>query len=605
MADKPGTSPNTGSSTKSSDSEKEKIASQLSRSQSVGEDDSTRATLHTGDTSDGKLSEGPLQPGAPETYGSPIDPGTTSTDPMASNVGDAPAPQPLSQPSDADAPASKSQAPIDTAPEQNPPVTPATPQASVLGQTSGSADPSAAPATHATTPGSQHGTPKASDTGASDPGNRAAIDMDLDNSVVAEGEEGAVIGKLSVIDLDYGDSHTFEVSDDRFEVVDGELKLKDGIALDHEEAAALKVEVTATDAGGLSYSETFKVEVADVNEAPAALTLNGDSTNLIKNYSFEEFDLAEGKWKGFDEDASGGWKDQNGIEVWDRLGGTQASDGDQLVELDHTHAIDSISQDIQTQDGQVYDLSMDLRERLTNGTDTVEVLWNGELIAELDPQSSDWESFDMQVVGTGMDTLELREAAGESDSYGALIDNITLVAAENTIAENVEGAVVGQLSFTDPDAGDTHSFEVSDDRFEVVEGQLKLKDDIALDHEEAAALDVDVTVTDAGGLSTTETFTLTVADVNEVASDIQMKGSKIAENDAGAVVGKISVVDPDAGDAHTFEVSDDRFEVVDGELKLKDGIALDHEEAAALKVEVTATDAGGLSYSETFKVEVT
>ena len=36
-------------------------------------------------------------------------------------------------------------------------------------------------------------------------------------------------------------------------------------------------------------------------------------------------------------------------------------------------------------------------------------------------------------------------------------------------------------------------------------------------------------------------------------------------------------LDPDAGDHLTYSVSDSRFEVVDGNLKLKDGVSLDFE----------------------------
>ncbi|MEL7404622.1 MAG: PA14 domain-containing protein, partial [Pseudomonadota bacterium] len=69
------------------------------------------------------------------------------------------------------------------------------------------------------------------------------------------------------------------------------------------------------------------------------------------------------------------------------------------------------------------------------------------------------------------------------------------------------------------------------------------------------------------------------------------------------VVGKISVVDPDAGDSHSFEVSDDRFEVVDGALRLKPDMALDHEAEPELKIEVTAIDQDGARYSESFAIE--
>ncbi|MEY8831731.1 hypothetical protein AB9K29_01115, partial [Phaeobacter italicus] len=47
---------------------------------------------------------------------------------------------------------------------------------------------------------------------------------------------------------------------------------------------------------------------------------------------------------------------------------------------------------------------------------------------------------------------------------------------------------------------DTHSYSVSDDRFEVVDGQLQLKDGVALNHEVEDQIDVQVTVTDAAAV---------------------------------------------------------------------------------------------------------
>ncbi|CAN0605320.1 unnamed protein product, partial [Ectocarpus sp. 12 AP-2014] len=155
-----------------------------------------------------------------------------------------------------------------------------------------------------------------------------------------------------------------------------------------------------------------------------------------------------------------------------------------------------------------------------------------------------------------------------------------------------------------PDADDSVSYTVSDDRFEVVDGTLRLVDGVSLDHEEAASIDVTVTATDSGGLSIEETFTIDVLDTNESPSDLALDGNAISENDAGAVVGTLSAFDPDAGDSVSYTVSDDRFEIVDGSLRLVDGVSLDHEEAASIDVIVTATDSGGLSTEETFTIEV-
>ncbi|MEY8831729.1 hypothetical protein AB9K29_01105, partial [Phaeobacter italicus] len=65
------------------------------------------------------------------------------------------------------------------------------------------------------------------------------------------------------------------VSDDRFEVVDGQLQLKDGVALNHEVEDQIDVQVTVTDAAGTSHTEGFTVEVTDANDAVTGMDLSG------------------------------------------------------------------------------------------------------------------------------------------------------------------------------------------------------------------------------------------------------------------------------------------------------------------------------------------
>ena len=94
--------------------------------------------------------------------------------------------------------------------------------------------------------------------------NDAPTAVDLSNTAIAENVEGAVVGQLSVTDLDAGDSHHFEISDDRFEVVDGTVKLKDGVSLNHDDAASVSFDVTATDSAGASFTQSFDIMVADM-----------------------------------------------------------------------------------------------------------------------------------------------------------------------------------------------------------------------------------------------------------------------------------------------------------------------------------------------------
>ncbi len=79
------------------------------------------------------------------------------------------------------------------------------------------------------------------------------------------------MGTLSVTDPDAGDSHSFTVSDARFEVVSGALKLKAGQSLDHETEPTVSLTVTATDSGTLSVSQPFTITVTAANNPPVAM----------------------------------------------------------------------------------------------------------------------------------------------------------------------------------------------------------------------------------------------------------------------------------------------------------------------------------------------
>ncbi|WP_374307439.1 calcium-binding protein [Dongia sp.] len=173
-----------------------------------------------------------------------------------------------------------------------------------------------------------------------------------------------------------------------------------------------------------------------------------------------------------------------------------------------------------------------------------------------------------------------------------------------TVAENDAGAVIGTLTVTDPNVGDVHTFNVSDNRFEVVGGQLKLKAGVSLDCEAAASVNVTVIATDLGGLARSQAFVISVSNVNEAPTAVTLSKLTVSEQTQGAEVGTLSVADPDTGDTHSFAVSDNRFEVVNGKLKLKAGVSLDLATETTVTITVTATDTGGLSLSEAFNLEV-
>lgn len=194
------------------------------------------------------------------------------------------------------------------------------------------------------------------------------------------------------------------------------------------------------------------------------------------------------------------------------------------------------------------------------------------------------------------------DTAEEAPPENTAPSDLTL--SNMAIAENAEGAIVGELSVSDQDQGDRHSYTLSDERFEVVDGFVKLKDGISLDHEEIESLTLEVAATDSDGASVTQSFDIAITDVNEAPVDMDLSNQAMAGNTDGAVVGTLSIADQDATDSHSFAVSDDRFEVVGNEVKLKDGISLSPQEAASLTLDVTATDSGGASVVQSFDIAV-
>ena len=114
----------------------------------------------------------------------------------------------------------------------------------------------------------------------------------LSGNDVTENLTGMVVGTLATTDIDSTDTHEYSVSDARFEVVNNELKLVDGVSLDFENEPTVSVTVTATDSQGAETSETFTINVADVNEAATANTgSETTSENVVVNGQLTGSDL--------------------------------------------------------------------------------------------------------------------------------------------------------------------------------------------------------------------------------------------------------------------------------------------------------------------------
>ena len=465
----------------------------------------------------------------------------------------------------------------------------------------------------------------------------APTDLALSNSSVEENDAGAVIGDLTVTDPEQTTGFTYTLSDDRFEVVNGQLKLKDGVALDYEQETQVSIDITVTDADSNDYTETFNIVVNNVDEAPTDLALSNSSVEendagaVIGDLTVTDPEQTTGFTYTLSDDrfevVNGQLKLKDGVAL-DYEQETQVSIDITVTDVDSNdytetfnivvNNVDEAPTDLALSNSSVEendagavigDLTVTDPEQTTGFTytlsdDRFEVV-NGQLKLKdgvaLDYEQESQVSIDITV--TDVDSNDYTE------TFNIVVNNVDeaptdLALSNSSVEENDAGAVIGDLTVTDPEQTTGFTYTLSDDRFEVVNGQLKLKDGVALDYEQETQVSIDITVTDVDSNDYTETFNIVVNNVDEAPTDLALSNSSVEENDAGAVIGNLTVTDPDQTTGFTYTLSDDRFEVVSGQLKLKDGVALDYEQETQVSIDITVTDVDSNDYTETFVIDV-
>ncbi len=181
---------------------------------------------------------------------------------------------------------------------------------------------------------------------------------------------------------------------------------------------------------------------------------------------------------------------------------------------------------------------------------------------------------------------------------------ITLVG--NTVAENsASGTVIGQLSSTGSDSGDSYTYTLADDgggRFRIVGNQLLVANGQLLNFESNSEHSITVRSTDASGLSKTEMFTIGVTNVNE--SPIFTSTPFYTANEGSTYTYNIATIDPDAGDTRNITASNlpSWLNLVDN----GDGTATlsGTPTQGIFNIDLAATDTAGLKGIQSFIISV-
>ena len=389
------------------------------------------------------------------------------------------------------------------------------------------------------------------------------------NTILENQPVGTAIGLFSNNDPDFNDSHIYTLEPGTggqdnllFDIVGNELRSFQ--SYDFETKSTYNVRVRVTDRVGGFIEAPFVINVLDTNENPNVLTL---SANTIPENAAAGTPI--GVLSGSDPDAGS-------VLTYSLVSGT-GSDDNSSFSLVGTSLSSNATFDFETK--KLYSIRARVEDQFGAGLEKV---------------------FQIQVTNVN--------------------ENPTLVAVTpNTINERLPvNSLVGDLSTTDPDAGDSFSYSLvngtgsQDNSFFTVVGN-KLRSTSIFDFDVRSTYSVRVRSVDAGGLSVETPLTVQVLNVNDPPTDISLSNATIAENQPVGVptlVGLFSTTDADDVDTYTYSLvsgtgsSDNSKWQIDNN-RLLTNSPLDFEQQISHSIRVRSTDAGGLFTEKAFAITIT
>lgn len=183
------------------------------------------------------------------------------------------------------------------------------------------------------------------------------------------------------------------------------------------------------------------------------------------------------------------------------------------------------------------------------------------------------------------------------------------------VYENINGAFVGELETRDEDKSQSWSYSLLYDfgnLFQVIGKNIYVNTASHLNYEAKSSYILGVKSVDSGvpPYEVSRNFTIVVADINEVPTNITLSSTTIFENSpAGTIIANLTVDDPDnlviPRQSHScIVVSQNKVTINSG--RLVSSVVLDFEKTLYVNVSIQCTDSGtpSLKYTQDFTVSV-
>ncbi len=495
----------------------------------------------------------------------------------------------------------------------------------------------------------------------------APTDLALSATTIEENAgANAAVGTLTSTDPNAGDTFIYsliagvgDTDNAAFNVAGNTLRATN--SLDFESKPTYTVRIRTTDQTGLFFDKAFVISVTNVNEAPTDITLS--ATNIAENAganatvgTLSTTDADAGNTFSYSLVAGLGDTDNAAFSI--SAGALIANNSfDFETKSSYTVRVRSIDQD-----GLFTEKALVINVTNVNESPT-DILISTNTIAEnaganatvgalstSDVDAGNTFTYTL-VAGTGdadnaafnINGNALRTTASldfetkssytvrvrSTDQGGlftekAFIISVTdvneapsdIALSSNTIGENSgANAVVGTLTTTDSDAGNTFTYSLvagtgSTDNaaFNISGNALRATSNLLLATQPTYS--VRLRSTDQGGLFTEKVFTITVTQGNSAPTDIALTPGFVFEN-AGinASVGSLTTTDPNATDTFTYalipglgDTDNAAFNILGSTLRAN--ISFDYETRSSYSVRVRSTDQGGLSTEKVFVISV-
>ncbi|MHC5768441.1 MAG: FG-GAP-like repeat-containing protein [Nostoc sp.] len=231
--------------------------------------------------------------------------------------------------------------------------------------------------------------------------------------------------------------------------------------------------------------------------------------------------------------------------------------------------------------------------------------FNGD--GKLDLATTNYNDGNVSVLlNTTSATLTIAEPVAPTD----------LALDKTDVNENVAAnTVIGTFSSTDQDTGDTFTYSLvagegdTDNSAFTINGD-KLEINTSPDFENKSSYNILVQTEDNYGLTFQKPLTITINDVNETPTDLELSANTVDdEAAANTVIGTFSSIDPDQNDNFTYslvsgidDIDNNAFTIDGNTLKINN--SPDFQTKPTYKIRVRTTDNGSLNFEKELTINV-